>query len=161
MALGDKIFWPGLKRSGKSKSNPDKNLLRRFAHGTLKRKIPVVIIISLVAVSAFVIMYNTPTNEDFLRLIPNFQSNQGLTAIANSFGSGAIEPTSIIITTSTPITFGNNQFNQTLLNQIEQITAVATDSKGVNSVSGPTRPFGNTFNYSNIENMSQPLQHAV
>ena len=158
IALGDRIFWPGLNRQGKAKSDPNQNRLRRLAHGTLKRKVPIVIIISIVALSAFVVIYNTPTSEDFLKLIPNFQSNQGLTVIANSFGSGTMEPTSIIVTTPTQITYGNNQFNQTLLNQIEQITASAADSKGVTSVSGTTRPFGNVFNYSSVENMSEPIQ---
>jgi len=158
IALGDRIFWPGLNRQGKAKSDPNQNRLRRLAHGTLKRKVPIVIIISIVALSAFVVIYNTPTSDDFLRLIPNFQSNQGLTVISNSFGSGAMEPTSIIVTTPTQITYGNNQFNQTLLNQIEQITASAADSKGVSSVSGATRPFGNVFNYSSVEDMSVPIQ---
>jgi RND superfamily putative drug exporter len=157
IALGDRIFWPGLNRQGKAKSDPNKSILRRLAHGTLKRKVPIVIIISIVALSAFFVMYSTPTNEDFLRLIPNFQSNQGLTTLSNTFGTGTLEPTSIVITTPTQITYGNNQFNQTLLNQIEQITASASDSKGVTVVSGPTRPFGNTFNYSSVENMSEPL----
>jgi RND superfamily putative drug exporter len=158
IAWGDRIFWPGLNGQGKAKSDPNKNRLRRLAHGTLKRKVPIVIIISIVALSAFVVMYNTPTSDDFLRLIPNFQSNQGLTVIANSFGSGTMAPTSIIVTTPTQITYGNNQFNQTLLNQIEQITASAADSKGVSSVSGLTRPFGNVFNYSSVESMSEPIQ---
>ncbi len=105
------------------------------------------------ALSAFVVVYNAPTNEDFLKLMPNFQSNQGLTVLSDSFGSGAISPTSIIITTPTPIVYGNNQFNQTLLNQIDQITNAAISSKGVNTVTGPTRPFGNPFNYSSVENM--------
>ena len=90
IALGDRIFWPGLNRQGKAKSDPNQNRLRRLAHGTLKRKVPIVIIISIVALSAFVVVYNTPTSEDFLKLIPNFQSNQGLTVISNSFGSGTI-----------------------------------------------------------------------
>ena len=129
IAWGDRIFWPGLNRQGKAKSDPNQNRLRRLAHGTLKRKVPIVIIISIVALSAFIVIYNTPTSDDFLRLIPNFQSNQGLTVITNSFGSGTMEPTSIIVITPTLITYGNNQFNQTLLNQIEQITASAADSK--------------------------------
>ncbi len=158
IALGDRIFWPGLNRKGKTKSDPKQNKLRRMAHGTLKRKVPIVIIISIVALSAFVVIYNTPTSEEFLKLIPNFPSNQGLTVIANNFGSGSIEPTSIIVTTPTQITYGNNQFNQTLLNQIEQITASAADSEGVTSVSSTTRPYGKVFNYSSVENMSEPIQ---
>ncbi len=158
ISLCDRIFWPGLNRQGKAKSDPKQNRLRRLAHGTLKRKVPIVIIISIVALSAFVVVYYTPTSEDFLKLIPNFQSNQGLTAIANSFGSGLTEPTSIVVTTPTKITYGNNQFNQTLMNQIEQITASAAASKGVISVSGTTRPYGSLFDYSSVENLSEPIQ---
>jgi putative drug exporter of the RND superfamily len=157
-ALGDKIFWPSLNRHNKPKSGPNKNILRRVAQGTLKRKVPIVIVISAVSLGAFFVTYETPTGFDFLKLIPNFPSNQGLTVIADNFGSGTIAPTSIVITTPTPITYGNNQFNQTLLNQIEQITAAAAGSKGVATVTGATRPFGNTFNYSSIEDMSEPLR---
>jgi RND superfamily putative drug exporter len=158
IALGDKIFWPGLNKLGKAKSDPNQNILRRMAHGTLKRKVPIVIVISIVALGAFAVVYNTPTSEEFLKLIPNFQSNQGLTAIANSFGSGSIQPTSIVITTPTQIAYGNNQFNQSLLNQIEQITASAADSKEVSTVASTTRPFGKVFNYSTVENMSEPIR---
>jgi RND superfamily putative drug exporter len=158
IALGDKIFWPRINGHSKAKFNPDNSALRRLARGTLKRKVPVVIIISIVALSAFFVVYGTPTSLEFLQLIPNFQSNQGLTVIANSFGSGTIAPTQIVITTSTPITYGVNQFNQTLLNQIEQVTAAAADSKGVSTVSSTTRPYGNVFDYSSIANMSEPIQ---
>ena len=119
---------------------------------------PVVIVISIVALSAFIVMYNTPTSEEFLKLIPNFPSNQGLTVLANEFGSGTIAPTSIIIRTATPITYGHNQFNQTLLNQIERITSAAFDSAGVSSVKSITRPYGSAFNYSSVEDMSLPIQ---
>lgn len=158
ISLGDKIFWPGLKKTSRSKSDPNKNLLRRMAHGTLRRKVPIVIVISIVALSAFVIVYNTPTGEEFLKLIPNFPSNQGLTVIGENFGSGSIQPTSIIVTTPTQITYGNNQFNQTLLNQIEQITATASNSKGVATVTSVTRPFGNVFNYTSVENNTELLR---
>jgi len=157
IALGDKIFWPGLKRIGK-KSDPNKSVLKRLAHSTLKRKVPIVIILSLVSLSAFFVVTNTPTSQDFLSLVPKFQSNQGLTVIANSFGSGTIEPTQIVIITPTQVTYGNYQFNQTLLDQIEQVTASAAESKGVATVSGPTRPFGNAFNYSSLENMTELLR---
>jgi len=158
IALGDRIFWPGLKEKGKANSDPNKSVLRRLANGTLKRKVPVVVIISIVAMSAFVIMYNTPTSEEFLKLIPNFQSNQGLTVLANEFGSGTVTPTSIIVTTTKPITYGDNLFNQTLLDQIEAVTATAAGSNGVSTVKGITRPYGNAFDYALINNMSLPIR---
>jgi RND superfamily putative drug exporter len=157
IALGDKIFWPRLNKISKAKSDSKQSFLRRLTHGTLKRKVPIIIAISIIAISALVVMYNAPSNEDFLKLMPNFQSNQGLTVLADSFGSGATSPTSIIVTTPTPITYGNNLFNQTLLNQIEQITAAAKDSKGIDTVTGLTRPFGTLFNYSDVENLAAPL----
>jgi RND superfamily putative drug exporter len=158
IALGDRIFWPGLNKKRNENSDPNKNALRRLGHSTLKRKVPVVVIISIVALSAFIVMYSTPTSEEFLKLIPNFPSNQGFTALANDFGSGTLSPTSIIITTPTPITYGDNQFNQTLLNQIEAVTAVAAGSKGVSTVTGTTRPYGSSFEYALIEKMSLPIQ---
>ena len=158
IALGDRIFWPGLNRLGKAKSDPNKSIMKRLAHSTLKRKVPIVIVVSVIAISAFAVVYSTPTNEDFLKLIPNFQSNQGLTVISERFGTGSIAPTSIVITTPTQVTYGNNQFNQTILDQIEQITNAAANTKGVTNVAGPTRPFGNTFDYSSVENMSDALR---
>jgi RND superfamily putative drug exporter len=56
------------------------------------------------------------------------------------------------------ITYGDNEFNQTLLDRLEKICLAAAGSNGVVSVSGPTRPFGSSFNYSEIENMSEPLK---
>ena len=157
IAFGDKIFWPGLSKKSKSQSDPNQNILRRLGHSTLKRKVPIIIIISVVALGALFVMYNAPTNEDFLKLMPNFQSNQGLTVLSDNFGSGTTAPSTIVVTTPTQIAYGNNQFNQTLLNQIEQITAAAMNSKGIATVKGPTRPFGNSFNYSSVENMSAAL----
>jgi RND superfamily putative drug exporter len=155
IALGDRIFWPSLKMS--QEQDPSKNLLKRLAKKTLKRKVPIILLISVLALGALFVTIDTPLSDDFLRLIPNFQSNQGLTVLSNNFGSGAISPTTIVVTMPTQITYGNNQFNQTLLNQIELITATAANSEGVISVSSPTRPFGNTFNYSGIDSMPVTL----
>jgi len=132
--------------------------LKRVVEGTLKRKVLVVAIIGLVSLGAIFVTFNTPFNNDVMKLIPNFSSNEGLNVITNNFGSGMVYPTYITVTMPTQITYGDNQFNQTLLNQIEQITAIAANSKGITSVASPTRPYGNSFNYSNIENMSDALR---
>jgi RND superfamily putative drug exporter len=156
IALGDKAFWPSHRQS-QIKSGQSKNRLIKLAQNVLKRKVPIVIVISLIALGAFYVEYRTPTGLDFLKLIPNFQSNQGLTAVTQSFGSGRISPVQIVVTTPTGIIYGNNEFNQTLLNQLELISNAAANSEGVASVTGPTRPYGSLFNYSSIGNMSQPL----
>ena len=157
IALGDKMFWPGLKNQTKT-SSKHRNILKRVATGTLKKKVPIVVILSLLSIGALFVTFATPFSSDFLKLIPNFNSNQGVTVIADDFGSGTLYPTYITVTTPTPITYGNNQFNQTLLNQIDQVTVAAANSNGVISVVSPTRPYGDPFNYSNIEGMSDPLR---
>jgi RND superfamily putative drug exporter len=124
---------------------------------TLKRKVAVAVAISLFAAGSFYVVYKTPTGLDTLQLLPNFESNQGLTILMDNFGGASFAPTQIIVTTSTPIVHGNNQFNQTLLNDIEEITSAAAGTGGVVSASGPTRPFGSPFNYSQVGNSSNPL----
>ena len=157
IALGDKIFWPGLNRNSKTSSN-QKNILKRLADVTLKKKVSIVIILSVLSIGALFVTSNTPFTSDFQKLIPNFSSSQGVTVIADKFGSGTLYPTYITVTTPTEITYGDNQFNQTLLNQIEQITATAASSNGVNNIVSPTRPYGDSFNYSTIKTMSEPLR---
>jgi RND superfamily putative drug exporter len=157
IALGDRLFWPGLNRHLMRNSN-HKGILKRVVEGTQKRKVLVVVIIGLVALGAIFVTFNTPFNNDVMKLIPNFSSNQGLNIITDNFGSGTVYPTYITVTMPTQVTYGDNQFNQTLLNQIEQITATAASSKGITSVVSPTRPYGNSFNYSNIENMPDALR---
>jgi RND superfamily putative drug exporter len=56
------------------------------------------------------------------------------------------------------ITYGDNEFNQTLLNQIELVSSVAANSNGVSTVTSPTRPYGSIFSYATIENMSASLK---
>ncbi len=124
---------------------------------TLRRKAAIAAIVSLFALGAFYTSYHTPVGEDFLKLIPDFPSNQGLTALTDAFGGGQVSPTQIVIVTPTEITYGNDQFNQTLLNEIEQISNVAANSSGVESVTGPTRPYGSLFNYSSIGSMPEVL----
>jgi len=157
IALGDRLFWPGLNRRLMRNSN-HKRILKRAVEGTQKRKVLVVVIIGLVSLGAIFVTFNTPFNNDVMKLIPNFSSNQGLNVISDNFGSGTIYPTYITVKMPTQVTYGDNQFNQTLLNQIEQITATAASSKGITSVVSPTRPYGNSFNYSNIENMPDALR---
>ena len=156
IALKDKIFWPGLNRN--SKNNSGSPRLRNLAKNILKNKKVIAILISALALGAFYVEYTTPTGSDFLKLIPNFPSNQGLTVISNSFGSAFISPTTIVVTTPTPILYGDNQFNQTLMDQLELIANTVAHSPGVVSVTSPTRSFGSAFNYSQLSNMSETLR---
>jgi RND superfamily putative drug exporter len=155
LLLGDRLFWPRLKVNS-HESKPSR--LARVSDATLKRKVAVVVVISLFAVFAVAAVASTPTGLDILKLIPNTQSNQGLTVMTNSLGAGTISPTSILVTMPSAIVYGDNQFNQTLLNQIELISSKVAGSSGVVSVTGPTRPYGSSFNFSSIGEMPEPIR---
>ncbi|HML02581.1 MAG TPA: MMPL family transporter [Candidatus Bathyarchaeia archaeon] len=157
IALGDRLFWPSLNKRF-MRNSKHKGILKRMVEGTLKRRVLIVVAIGLVSLGAIFVTYNTPFNNDVMKVIPNFSSNEGLNVISDNFGTGTVYPTYITVTMPTQITYGDNQFNQTLLNQIEQITATAANSEGITSVVSPTRPYGRSFNYSNIENMSYALR---
>ncbi|MGI0090405.1 MAG: MMPL family transporter [Nitrososphaerales archaeon] len=160
IALGDKMFWPGMRRSlSKIRSAQErKTRLEKIAEGTLKRKVAIAAAISVIALGAFFTSYNTPVGADFLKLIPNFASNQGLTVITDAFGGGLVGPVQLVVTTPTPIVYGDNQFNQTLLNEMEKISNIAGNSSGVVSAVGLTRPFGSTFDYSSLGNMTAQVR---
>jgi putative drug exporter of the RND superfamily len=155
LTLGDRMFWP---KPPSRKSGNMRYRLVGLTGVTLKRKTAIAALVSVFALGAFYTSYHTPVGEDFLKLIPNFPSNQGLTAMTNAFGGALVSPTQIVIVTPTAITYGSNQFNQTLLNEIEGIANIAANSTGVTSVSGPTRPYGSLFNYSSIETMPEALR---
>ena len=152
-ALGDRLFWPRKMETVKDAPR-GKSRLRKIAEATLKRKVAIAIIISLIALVAFVTYLQTPKGENELGLLPNSPSVQGLTVYTNGFGSGSF----ILITTPTPIVYGGNQFNQTLLNQIQEVSAAAQNSSGVLSVMGPTMPLGVSFNYTALGDMSAPVR---
>ncbi len=156
IALNDKIFWPGLGKNKNISSNSPR--LRNLAKNILKKKKVIAILISGLALGAFYFEYTTPTGSDFLKLIPNFSSNQGLTVISNSFGGASISPTTIVVTTPTPVSYGKNQLNQTLMDQLELVAISVANSPNVVTVIGPTRPFGSSFNYSGLSSMSDTLK---
>ena len=154
LALGDRIFWPGMRRRAK----PMRSRLIALTEATLRRKVVITVVVSAIAIGAFYTTYNTPVGEDFLKLIPNFPSNQGLTALTNSFGGGFVSPTQVVVVLQTPITYGDKQFNQTLIGDVEAFSNTAANSSGVVSVTSPTRPYGSGFDYGSLANMSTTLR---
>lgn len=150
-ALGDKLFWPRMNGGLLSaRTQKGKSRLERVAEGTLNKKVAVIGIISVIAVGAFITYYETPTGQDLLNLLPNFPSIQGVTVLTNSFGIGSVE---IVVTTPTPIVYGADQFNQTLMNDIQEISSSALNSSGVFSVASPTMPLGVNYDYETLGNM--------
>ncbi|MDG6925292.1 MAG: MMPL family transporter [Nitrososphaerota archaeon] len=155
LALKDRLFWPGL-RSRKEVRARKKSRVMRLSEQTLKRKMVIVAVVAALAMGAFYVTLETPSGANILKLFPDFPSNHGLTVITDNLGSATITPTVIVVTTGSPILYGDDQFNQTLMNRLEAISSAASSVPGVVSVSGPTRPYGSPFNYIGVQEMPQP-----
>jgi putative drug exporter of the RND superfamily len=157
LTLKDRLFWPGL--NGRREVQRAKRArLDSLAEKTLGRKVAIVVVISALALGAFYVSQSTPSGANILKLFPDFPSNHGLTVITDELGSSATSPTTIVVETPTPIAYGDRQFNQTLLKQIELISSTASSVPGVSTTSGPTRPYGSPFNYSGVLQLSEPLR---
>jgi putative drug exporter of the RND superfamily len=155
LALKDLLFWPGLnRRRGVLQEKPTR--LSRLGEKTLRRKAAVIVIISALALGAFYVSQSTPSGANILKLFPDFPSNHGLSVITAELGSSATAPTTIVVTTPTPIAYGDGQFNQTLLKQIESISSTASSVPGVTTMSGPTRPYGSPFSYTGVAQLAEP-----
>jgi putative drug exporter of the RND superfamily len=155
LTLKDRLFWPGLNRL-KDVQRAKPTRLSRLGERTLRRKVAVIVVISAFALGAFYVSQSAPSGANILKLFPDFPSNHGLTVITQELGSSATAPTTIVVTTPTPITYGDGQFNQTLLKEIELVSSTASDVPGVSTVTGPTRPYGSPFNYTGVLQLSEP-----
>ena len=155
LALKDRLFWPGLKIHKDVKKSKFSRV-RRIGDRTLRRKFAVVVVVAALASGALYVTLSTPSGADILKLFPDFPSNHGLTVLTDNLGSATTDPAVIVVTTKTPILYGSDQFNQTLMKQLEQISSAAASVSGVVSVTGPTRPYGSPFNYTGVLALPQP-----
>ena len=124
LALKDRLFWPGLKtRKDVKKSKFSR--VRKFGDRTLRRKFAVVVVVATLTGGALYVTLSTPSGADILKLFPDFPSNHGLTVLTDNLGSTTTDPAVIVVTTKTPILYGADQFNQSLMRQLEQISSAA------------------------------------
>ncbi|HVB12734.1 MAG TPA: MMPL family transporter [Nitrososphaerales archaeon] len=156
LVLGERLFWP--KRGARTRSSrKEMTRLERVAEKTIQHKIAISVVIALLAAGSFYLAYQTPSGIDITKLIPNFESNQGLTAITNNLGGSVASPTLVVVSFPYPVVHGQAQFNQTELNQIETISSTISNSVGVDSVTSPTRPFSSPFNYTGLGTFTLPV----
>jgi RND superfamily putative drug exporter len=158
LLIAKRLFWPRHDRLVGEHPSVARRRLDSVPDKVLRHKIAISIVIGLLALGAFYVAYETPTGIDFSRLIPNFESNQGITVITDNLGGSVVSPTLVIVTFPTAIIYGQDQFNQTLLKEIESISSTISGSSGVDSVSSPTRPYGHPFNFTDLAGLTTPVR---
>ena len=158
LLIGKRLFWPRQSRLTEERSSVARRRLDKVPDEVLRHKVAISVVIGLLALGSFYLVYETPTGIDFSRLIPNFESNQGLTLITSDFGGSVVSPTFVIVSFQYPVTYGQGQFNMTLLREVETVTSAISDSAGVDTVSSPTRPYGSPFNFTGLSYLNPPVR---
>jgi RND superfamily putative drug exporter len=158
LVVGKRLFWPRHNQPVERPVSVTRGRLERVPDKVLEHKVAISVVISLLALGSFFLAYQTPSGIDITKLIPNFESNQGLTVITNNLGGSTVSPTLVVVTFPSPVVHGQYQFNQTELKQIAGITSTISGSAGVETVSSPTSPYGAPFNFSNLSVLPPPVQ---
>jgi len=158
LLIGKKLFWPRHDRIAEERPSMARRRLDMVPDKVLRHKVAISVVIGVLALGAFFVAYETPTGIDFSKLIPNFESNQGITAITNNFGGSIVSPTLVMVTFPSPVAYSGDRFNQTLLEEIESMTATISGSAGVDTVSSPTRPYGSPFNFTGLAELTPPVR---
>jgi len=158
LLIGKKLFWPRRDRTAAERPSRARRRLDMVPDKVLRHKVAISVIIGLLALGAFFVAYETPTGIDFSKLIPNFESNQGINAITNNFGGSIVSPTLVMVTFPSPVAYSGDRFNQTLLMEIESMTSTISGSAGVDTVSSPTQPYGSAFNFTGLAELTPPVR---
>ncbi len=153
--FGEKLYWPNKNyRSIFSRTK----ILNKVSKLVISKKTLIIVIVLLIALGSFYVSLNTPTSMDLIKTVPNFKSIQAINIIDDKIGSGSIQPTYLLIQTKDPIIYANGSLNYKVFNQIDALTNLINKSNGVSFVISPSQPYGEKFNYSNINNLQDPIK---
>jgi RND superfamily putative drug exporter len=169
LLLGNRIFWPTTgKRWEKfakgfmeKKNSEKRDYFYKAASFSVKHAKVVLLATFLVTVPTAYIYATQTTSFDFIGMMPQTESVQGMEALTQDFGAGSIAPTQVVLTGGPTVYYGNASFNTAYLWAVENLSkGIAADSN-VQSVSGPTRPFGTTVDFANISYMPEEQRQLI
>ncbi|MFQ5910226.1 MAG: MMPL family transporter [Thermoplasmata archaeon] len=161
MLLGDRIFWPGARKWYK---NPEKEkgpgYFRKASTLAVKHSKAIVIAAILVSVPAAYGVFALETSFDFIAAMPETEATRGLDLLGEGFGEGKILPTYVVIYFES-IFYDNGTFDRPVLDGIENLSQSLEALDNIETVTGPTRPQGQTVDYGNLSQMNQSQASVI
>ena len=169
MLFGDHIFWPNTGNRWKrycDKVNQKKAAGKRgyfhkaatFAAEHAGVVMAAAIIVSIPAVYVYA---TATTSFDFIGSMGSTESTDGLNAMSDDFGAGQISPTYVVLDSSDVIIYDGSSLNMEYMDAIENLTATVVSSSEVQTVTSPTRPYGELVDYHNFTSLSTDLQAKI
>ena len=120
----------------------------------------VIIVALLISLPATYIFLSSEPSYDFIGSMGNSESIQGMNAMTDVLGAGAIYPTQIVITGNTSI-YNGTTLNYEYLEAVDNITAKIAADPAVQQVTSITRPFGALVDYRDFTSLSVPIQKQM
>jgi uncharacterized membrane protein YdfJ with MMPL/SSD domain len=150
--LGPRIFWPTTGERFRKRSavvaervRTERTYFYRAGRWTQRRPAATVAIILALSVPLILIALQVPLSYDFYQQLPSgHPATTGLNELGDHFGPGYAVPSFALVTFAAPLTVGNRT-NGTEFSDLAALTAIATETPGIASVSSPIGPYGATL----------------
>jgi putative drug exporter of the RND superfamily len=155
--IGGRTFWPNsgerfarYATSVKSKLQAKRGYFSRsggFAVKHAKLLILMALIISIPTL--YVYATSTPTYNFLGGAATNLESIKASTQLQSSFGGGRLFPTYVVVRFNNALVNGF-YFNGQEMTVLSQISSYLLGNPDIENVTGPTRPFGGSVSYANL-----------
>jgi RND superfamily putative drug exporter len=120
-----------------------------------------ILVLAIVLTIPTTYMYITAeTSFDFIGAMGSSESIDGMKAMTDDFGAGAIQPTQIVLVSDTAI-YDGTTFDYEYLDSVENITATIAGESMVSKVTSITRPYGELVDYRNLDSYSDEEQTQI
>jgi len=154
---GGRTFWPnsGLRferysAAVHSKLEKRRGYFSRSGAFAVKRAKILIVLAIVVSVPAIYVYSTTTPTYDFLSAAPaNLQSVAASNLLTQAFGGGRLFPTYVVVTFDQPLVSGHS-FDSPEMGTLESIASYVASNPDVRNVTGPTRPYGTTVSYSDL-----------
>jgi RND superfamily putative drug exporter len=150
--LGDRAFWPARSRQIRPSRLAK---ITRAAVARPKRVLAALVVITLVTTA---VAFTLPTNIDFYSLTPNNAGKEGLNQITQNFGGSTLVPTYVVVQLPSPLSVGNNAYNESELSWLANLTAQISRASGVTQVYGPLRMLNLSIPYTSLPEDSSAIR---
>ena len=165
--VGDRVFWPTSGRRfenyaarAKKRRAERPGYFRRAASLSVKRPVLVLGLALLISLPAIYISLTGATSFDFAAGLPQAESVKGITALEQNFGAGQIGPTQVVVQFPTTILFNGN-LTSSSASSLETLSQGIRGLSNVNTVTGPTRPYGVPVNATNLASLTPENRTAI
>ncbi|MDW5564129.1 MAG: MMPL family transporter [Methanomassiliicoccus sp.] len=169
MVFGNRIFWPNngqrwkryCEKYNQKKAAGNRGYFHRAASNAVKYSKIIVIVAILASLPAAYIYATAETSFDFIGSIGSSESTDGLHALSQDFGAGLIMPTYVVMDSSDVTIYNGTGLNMQYMDAVENITATIAANHEVQSITSPTRPYGELVDYHNFSGLSAEIQQKI